>query len=139
MKINYYLLLFSVILFFWTGCSKDKNTSNNEAAETPAKSVSNISKSPSLLLGSWNLTKDNASQNSEKTSTDCEASNIHFLEDNSFYLKYLDNRIRGKYEIIDSISLNLLNGSSIIGTATRIEVLENTINLTIKVSFRRGH
>ena len=134
MKINYYLLLFSVILFFWTGCSKDKNTSNNEAADTPAKSVSNISKSPSLLLGSWNLTKDNVSQNSEKTSTDCEASNIHFLEDNSFYLKYLDNRIRGKYEIIDSISLNLLNGSSIIGTATRIEVLENTINLTIKVN-----
>ena len=134
MKINYYLLLFSVILFFWTSCSKDKNTSNNEAADTPAKSVSNISKSPSLLLGSWNLTKDNASQNSEKTSTDCEASNIHFLEDNSFYLKYLDNRIRGKYEIIDSISLNLLNGSSIIGTATRIEVLENTINLTIKVN-----
>lgn len=134
MKINYYLLLFSVILFFWTGCSKDKNTSNNEAADTPAKSVSNISKSPSLLLGSWNLTKDNASQSSEKTSTDCEASNIHFLEDNSFYLKYLDNRIRGKYEIIDSISLNLLNGSSIIGTATRIEVLENSINLTIKVN-----
>lgn len=134
MKINYYLLLFSVILFFWTGCSKDKNTSNNEAADTPAKSVSNISKSPSLLLGSWNLTKDNVSQNSEKTSTDCEASNIHFLEDNSFYLNYLDNRIRGKYEIIDSISLNLLNGSSIIGTATRIEVLENTINLTIKVN-----
>ena len=134
MKINYYLLLFSVILFFWTGCSKDKNTSNNEAADTPAKSVSNISKSPSLLLGSWNLTKYNASQNSEKTSTDCEASNIHFLEDNSFYLKYLDNRIRGKYEIIDSISLNLLNGSTIIGTATRIEVLENTINLTIKVN-----
>ena len=134
MKINYYLLLFSVILFFWTGCSKDKNTSNNEAADTPAKSVSNISKSPSLLLGSWNLTKDSTSQNSEKTSTDCEASNIHFLEDNSFYLKYLDNRIRGKYEIIDSISLNLLNGSSIIGTATRIEVLENTINLTIKVN-----
>ena len=134
MKIKNYLLLFSVILFFWTGCSKDKNTSNNEAADTPAKSVSNISKSPSLLLGSWNLTKDNASQNSEKTSTDCEASNIHFLEDNSFYLKYLDNRIRGKYEIIDSISLNLLNGSSIIGTATRIEVLENTINLTIKVN-----
>ena len=134
MKINYYLLLFSVILFFWTSCSKDKNTSNNEAADTPAKSVSNISKSPSLLLGSWNLTKDNSSQSSEKTSTDCEASNIHFLEDNSFYLKYLDNRIRGKYEIIDSISLNLLNGSSIIGTATRIEVLENTINLTIKVN-----
>ena len=134
MKINYYLLLFSVILFFWTGCSKDKNTLNNEAADTPAKSVSNISKSPSLLLGSWNLTKDNVSQNSEKTSTDCEASNIHFLEDNSFYLNYLDNRIRGKYEIIDSISLNLLNGSSIIGTATRIEVLENTINLTIKVN-----
>ena len=134
MKINYYLLLFSVILFFWTGCSKDKNTSNNEAADTPAKSVSNISKSPSLLLGSWNLTKDNTSQNSEKKSADCEASNIHFLEDNSFYLKYLDNRIRGKYEIIDSISLNLLNGSTIIGTATRIEVLENTINLTIKVN-----
>ena len=86
------------------------------------------------MLGSWNLTKYNASQNSEKTSTDCEASNIHFLEDNSFYLKYLDNRIRGKYEIIDSISLNLLSGSSIIGTATRIEVLENTINLTIKVN-----
>lgn len=134
MKINYYPLVFSILLLFWSSCSKDNDASNNNVTGTPAKSVSNISKSPSLLLGSWNLTKDNVSQNSEKTSTDCKASNIHFLEDNSFYLKYLDNRIRGKYEIIDSISLNLLNGSRIIGTATRIEVLENTISLTIKVN-----
>lgn len=135
MKTYFYPLVFSILmLFFWTACSKDKNATNNDVTDTTAQSVSNISKSPSLLLGSWNLTKDNASQNSEKTATDCKASNIHFLDNNAFYLKYLDKRIRGKYEIIDSNSLNLLNGSDIIGTATKIEVIENTISFTLKIN-----
>ena len=134
MKSSYFQLMFCTLLFLWASCSKDKDTTDNDVTDTTAKSVSNISKSPSLLLGSWNLTKDNASQNSDKTATNCKASNIHFLENNSFYLKYLDKRIRGKYEIVDSTSLNLLNGSNIIGTATKIEVIENKISFTLEIN-----
>lgn len=134
MKSSHFQLMFCTLLFLWASCSKDKDTTDNDVTDTTAKSVSNISKSPSLLLGSWNLTKDNASQNSDKTATNCKASNIHFLENNSFYLKYLDKRIRGKYEIVDSTSLNLLNGSNIIGTATKIEVIENKISFTLEIN-----
>jgi carboxyl-terminal processing protease len=134
MKSSYFQLMFCTLLFLWASCSKDKDTTDNDVTDTTAKSVSNISKSPSLLLGSWNLTKDNASQNSDKTATNCKASNIHFLENNSFYLKYLDKRIRGKYEIVDPTSLNLLNGSNIIGTATKIEVIENKISFTLEIN-----
>ncbi len=134
MKSSYFQLMFCTLLFLWASCSKDKDTTDNDVTDTTAKSVSNISKSPSLLLGSWNLTNDNASQNPDKTATNCKASNIHFLENNSFYLKYLDKRIRGKYEIVDSTSLNLLNGSNIIGTATKIEVIENKISFTLEIN-----
>ena len=132
MKAYYYAILCGILLL--NACSKDQDTSINNKTDTSAQSVSNISESPSLLLGSWNLTKDNTSQNTEKTATDCKASNIHFLENNSFYLKYLDKRIRGKYEIVDSISLNLLNGSKIIGTASKIEILENTISFALEIN-----
>jgi hypothetical protein len=135
MKASHCPLLFAALLLLWTACSKDKELTNDDnTTDTTAQSVSNISKSPGLLLGAWNLTKDNSSQNSEKTATDCKASNIHFLKNNAFYLKYLDKRIRGKYEIVDSNSLNLLNGSDIIGTATKIEVIENKISLTLEVN-----
>jgi|TARA_B100001059_G_scaffold236819_1_gene290940 C-terminal processing protease CtpA/Prc len=135
MKASHCSLLFAALLLLWTACSRDKELTNDgNTTDITAQSVSNINKSPGLLLGSWNLTKDNSTQNIEKTATDCKASNIHFLEDNTFYLKYLDKRIRGKYEIIDSTSLNLVNGSEIIGTATKIEVIENEINLTLEVN-----
>ena len=135
MKASHCSLLFAALLLLWTACSRDKELTNDgNTIDITAQSVSNINKSPGLLLGSWNLTKDNSTQNIEKTATDCKASNIHFLEDNTFYLKYLDKRIRGKYEIIDSTSLNLVNGSEIIGTATKIEVIENEINLTLEVN-----
>lgn len=132
MKAYHYPILCGILLL--NACSKDQDTSINNKTDTSAQSVSNISESPSLLLGSWNLTKDNTSQNTEKTATDCKASNIHFLENNSFYLKYLDKRIRGKYEIVDSISLNLLNGSKIIGTASKIEILENIISFALEIN-----
>ena len=135
MKASHCSLLFAALLLLWTACSRDKELTNDgNTIDITAQSVSNINKSPDLLLGSWNLTKDNSTQNIEKTASDCKASNIHFLEDNTFYLKYLDKRIRGKYEIIDSTSLNLVNGSEIIGTATKIEVIENEINLTLEVN-----
>ena len=135
MKASHCPLLFAALLLLWTACSKDKELTNDDnTTDTTAQSISNISKSPGLLLGAWNLTKHNSSQNSEKTATDCKASNIHFLENNAFYLKYLDKRIRGKYEIVDSNSLNLLNGSDIIGTATKIDVIENKISLTLEVN-----
>ena len=135
MKTTLNTLLFTALLMLWSSCSKDKELSNNDNnTDATAQSVSNILKAPSLLLGSWNLTKDNSLQNSEKTAEDCNASNIHFLENNAFYLKYLDKRIRGNYEIVDSISINLLNGSNIIGTATQIEVIENKISLTLEIN-----
>ena len=134
MKPTYHSLLFSILLLLWTNCSKDKELTNENTEETTAQSVSNISKSPSLLLGSWNLTKDNSLKNSEKTTNDCKASNIHFLENNAFYLKYLDKRIRGNYEIVDSISINLLSGSNIIGAASQIEVIENKISLSLEIN-----
>ncbi|MGB2435649.1 MAG: S41 family peptidase, partial [Flavobacteriaceae bacterium] len=37
-------------------------------------------------------------------------------------------------EIVDSTSLNLLNGSNIIGTATKIEVIENKISFTLEIN-----
>ena len=72
MKASYYSLLFSILLLLWTNCSKEKDLTNDSTEETTGTPVSDISKSPSLLLGSWNLTKDNSLQNSEKTTNDCK-------------------------------------------------------------------
>ena len=89
MKASYCPLLFAALLLLWTACSKDKELTNDEnIADTTALSFSNISKSPGVLLGSWNLTRDNSTQNPEKTEEECLASNVHFLENNTFYLKY---------------------------------------------------
>ncbi len=133
MKIFYYPSLLSLVLIFWTACSKEKNTTNDTEG-TISNLLSNISESPSILLGTWNLTKISSLQNSEVGSTDCQATNIHFLDNNTFYLKYLDNRIKGKYEIIDSTSINLLNGPDIIGTASQLEVVENEISFSLEIS-----
>ncbi|MBT3443837.1 MAG: hypothetical protein HN443_02210 [Flavobacteriaceae bacterium] len=128
MKAYYYPTLLSLVLLFWTACSKDKET--NDTKITDSYLLSNISESPDLLLGSWNLLDD---EDSNKSITSCQATNLHFLENNIFYLNYLDKRIKGKYEIIDSISVNLLNGSNIIGTATQIEIVEDEISLTLEI------
>ena len=135
MKLFHFILISANFLLVWTACSKDKELTNDEnISDTTALSFSNISESPGVLLGSWNLTRDNSTQNPEKTEEECLASNVHFLENNTFYLKYLDKRIRGNYEIIDSISINLLNGSNIIGTLKNIEVIEDKINLSLYVN-----
>lgn len=128
MKAYYYPTLLSLVLLFWIACSKDKET--NDTKITDSYLLSNISESPDLLLGSWNLSDD---EDSNKSITSCQATNLHFLENNIFYLNYLDKRIKGKYEIIDSISVNLLNGSNIIGTATQIEIVEDEISLALEI------
>jgi len=128
MKAYYYPTLLSLVLLFWTACSKDKETDNTKI--TDSYLLSNISESPDLLLGSWNLLDD---EDSNKSITSCQATNLHFLENNILYLNYLDKRIKGKYEIIDSISVNLFNGSNIIGTATQIEIVEDEISLTLEI------
>ncbi|MBT5508035.1 MAG: hypothetical protein HOK17_13025, partial [Flammeovirgaceae bacterium] len=128
MKAYYYPTLLSLVLLFCTACSKDKETDNTKI--TDSYLLSNISESPDLLLGSWNLSDD---EDSNKSITSCQATNLHFLENNIFYLNYLDKRIKGKYEIIDSISVNLLNGSNIIGTATQIEIVEDEISLALEI------
>ena len=115
------------MFFLWTSCKKDETDNTGE-------SISNLSKTPDLLLGSWNLKKDDSIPNQEKSDSDCEASNIHFLDDNVFYLNYLEKRIRGKYEIIDSVSIDLLSGSNVIGKVTEIEVIDKQISLFIEIN-----
>lgn len=95
MKASNSLLLYGLLLLLWTSCSKDKDLTDDDSVITD-ESVSNLSETPELLLGSWNLTKEDSTSNSEKSDKDCEASNIHFLDNNFFYLSYLDKRIRGK-------------------------------------------
>ena len=133
MKHSHYTLIY-LIFFLWASCSKDKDITNENEAELNVNNVSNISENPSLILGSWNLNKNNSSQNSEKSDTDCKAINIHFLDDNAFYLSYLEKRIKGKYEIINSDSLDLLIGSNIIGNVSKIDVTENTISFLLEIN-----
>jgi hypothetical protein len=132
MKAPSSLLMFCLFLFLWTSCSKDKDLTGDDTATT-GESISDLSVTPGLLLGSWTLTKEESSSNSDKSDKDCEASNIHFLDDNVFYLNYLDKRIRGKYEIIDSVSINLMSGSNIIGKVTKVEVLDKQISFYLEI------
>lgn len=133
MKASNSLLLYGLLLFLWTSCSKDKDLTDDDSVTTD-ESVSNLSETPELLLGSWNLTKEDSTSNSEKSDKDCEASNIHFLDNNVFYLSYLDKRIRGKYEIIDSISINLVSGSNVIGNVNKVEVLDKQISFSLEIN-----
>ena len=127
MKASTSFLMCCLLFFLWTSCKKDETDNTGE-------SISNLSKTPDLLLGSWNLKKDDSIPNQEKSDSDCEASNIHFLDDNIFYLNYLEKRIRGKYEIIDSVSIDLLSGSNVIGKVTEIEVIDKQISLFIEIN-----
>ena len=127
MKASTSFLMCCLLFFLWTSCKKDETDNTGE-------SISNLSKTPDLLLGSWNLKKDDSIPNQEKSDSDCEASNIHFLDDNVFYLNYLEKRIRGKYEIIDSVSIDLLSGSNVIGKVTEIEVIDKQISLFIEIN-----
>jgi C-terminal processing protease CtpA/Prc len=133
MKASNSLLLYGLLLLLWTSCSKDKDLTDDDSVITD-ESVSNLSETPELLLGSWNLTKEDSTSNSEKSDKDCEASNIHFLDKNFFYLSYLDKRIRGKYEIIDSISINLVSGSNVIGNVNKVDVLDKQISFSLEIN-----
>ena len=133
MKASNSLLLYGLLLLLWTSCSKDKDLTDDDSVITD-ESVSNLSETPELLLGSWNLTKEDSTSNSEKSDKDCEASNIHFLDNNFFYLSYLDKRIRGKYEIIDSISINLVSGSNVIGNVNKVDVLDKQISFSLEIN-----
>ncbi|MBL6666185.1 MAG: hypothetical protein ISP66_04205 [Flavobacteriaceae bacterium] len=133
MKASTSFLMCCLLLFLWTSCKKDENLTTDETDNT-GESISNLSKTPDLLLGSWNLKKDDSTPNQEKSDSDCEASNIHFLDDNVFYLNYLEKHIRGKYEIIDSVSIDLLSGSNVIGKVTEIEVIDKQISLFIEIN-----
>jgi C-terminal processing protease CtpA/Prc len=128
MKAYRYPALLTLVLFFWAGCSKEKETNDNEI--TDSNLLSNIIESPDLLLGSWNLSEDDSSN---KSITSCQASNLHFLENNAFYLNYLDKRIKGKFEVIDSISVNLLNGTNIIGNVSQIGIFGDEISLALEI------
>jgi C-terminal processing protease CtpA/Prc len=46
----------------------------------------------------------------------------------------LDKRIRGKYEIIDSISINLVSGSNVIGNVNKVDVLDKQISFSLEIN-----
>ena len=129
----YFRILSILLLLIWISCSKENDSSGNNEENT-TDPISNLSESPGLLLGSWNLTKKNTPQNSGRNDQDCQATNIHFLENNIFYLKYLNKRIKGKYEVTGTNTINLLNGTEVVGTITQIEVIENEITLLIEIT-----
>jgi carboxyl-terminal processing protease len=135
MRLFRFPVFLSLFFVFWIACSKDNDTSTTTPTETdPPAIVSDIKEEPELLLGSWNLSQNTTVQKENASSPDCNAKNIHFLEDNLFYLEYLDKRIKGKYEIIDATSVRLLSGTSTIGTATKIEVVDNEIVLALDIA-----
>lgn len=123
--ISLHFLLFSVLV--WNSCSKEKDVVDD--VESASELISDLEKSPELLHGSWNLSEGNPIEGRE--SVNCEAKNIHFLENDSFYLQYQDKRIKGTYEITGATTINLSVGSTLIGTVSNTLFDNNKISLEL--------
>ena len=93
-------------------CKKDLVVDDDNISEL----ISNLEETPEILYGSWNLTQNNSDIDSEGIK--CEAKNIHFLNNDSFYLQYKDKRIKGTYEITSPTNVKLSVGSDSIGTVS---------------------
>ena len=59
--------------------------------------------------------------------------NIHFLDNDSFYLQYHDRRVKGTYEITSPTKIDLSIGSVFIGTASNTSVDVNKISLELEI------
>ena len=115
------ILLLSTIIYY--SCKKDLVVDDINISEL----TSNLEENPEILYGSWNLTQNNSKIVSGGIK--CEAKNIHFLNNDSFYLQYRDKRIKGTYEIISSTNVKLSIGSDFIGTVSNTSVDDNKISL----------
>ena len=121
------LLIISLSLIMWGSCKKD----SDDSIENISEPISNLEQTPEALLGSWNLRQNNS--NIDSVINECEAKNIHFLDNDSFYLQYHDRRVKGTYEIASPTKIDLLIESVLIGTASNTSVDVNKISLELEI------
>ena len=120
----YNLFFFTLLFFFY--CSKEKDLVSEEKTEDISIN-SNILEDPELLIGSWTLIQKKLSE------TSCQAKNIHFLENNNFYIDYNDKRYKGTHIILDSTSIELTVGSKVLGSVNNIDILGNNISFDLNI------
>ena len=125
-----YSSLFILLAFIsiFNSCKKDLV----EVIDSNNNLTSDLEKNPEILFGSWNLNQNISDKNTNEIN--CEAENIHFLENDSFYLQYQEKRIKGTYKITGPTSIDLSVGSSIIGLINNSSVDQNKISLEIEIT-----
>ena len=119
------ILLLSTVICY--SCKKDLVVDDIDISEL----TSNLEETPEILHGSWNLNQNNSKIDSGGDL--CEAKNIHFLNNDSFYLQYKDKRIKGTYEITSPTNVKLSIGSDFIGTVSNTSVDVNKISLELEI------
>jgi len=103
-----------------------------EIVDSNTNLTSDLEKTPEILYGSWNLNQNISDKNTNPIN--CEAENIHFLENDSFYLQYQEKRIKGTYKITGPTSIDLSVGSTQIGLINNSSVDQNKISLEIEIT-----
>ena len=122
------LFILLVLISVFNSCKKDLV----EVADSNTNLTSDLEKTPEILYGSWNLNQNISDKNTNEI--DCEAENIHFLENDSFYLQYQEKRIKGTYKITGPTSIDLSVGSTQIGLINNGSVDQNKISLEIEIT-----
>ena len=125
-----YSSLFILLVFIsvFSSCKKDLV----EVVDSNTNLTSDLEKTPEILYGSWNLNKKISDKNTNEIN--CEAENIHFLENDSFYLQYQEKRIKGTYKITGPTSIDLSVGSTLVGLINNSSVDQNKISLEIEIT-----
>ena len=117
-----------VLISVFNSCKKDLV----EVADSNTNLTYDLEKTPEILYGSWNLNQNTSDKSTNEIN--CGAENIHFLENDSFYLQYQEKRIKGTYKITGPNSIDLSDGSSIIGLINNSSVDQNKISLEIEIT-----
>ena len=125
-----YSSLFILLVFIsvFSSCKKDLV----EVVDINTNLTSDFEKTPEILYGSWNLNQNISDKNTNEIN--CEAENIHFLENDSFYLQYQEKRIKGTYKITGPTSIDLSVGSTLVGLINNSSVDQNKISLQIEIT-----
>ena len=122
------LFILLVFIYVFSSCKKDFV----EIVDSNTSLTSDLEKTPEILYGSWNLNQNISDKNTNQIN--CEAENIHFLENDSFYLQYQEKRIKGTYKITGPTSIDLSVGSTQIGLINNSSVDQNKISLEIEIT-----
>ena len=122
------LFILLVFIYVFSSCKKDFV----EIVDSNTSLTSDLEKTPEILYGSWNLNQNISDKNTNQIN--CEAENIHFLENDSFYLQYQEKRIKGTYKITGPTSIDLSVGSTLVGLINNSSVDQNKISLEIEIA-----